>query len=152
MSNQLEKWINKVNIKYRVKNEALILQVPTPIIPTKKGLIPKPSTVDYTGLLKGGRFIAFDAKQSAIKTRFDIKNIHDHQMNFLRKVNELGGHGFFLVHLYNVHEDKAWIIYPDVVTSWKQKRASIPIEGLEELPLVNINSYLDYFDEKPKNI
>ena len=127
-----------------MNDKALILQVPTPIIATKKGLIPKPSTVDYTGVLKGGRFIAFDAKRSAIKTRFDIKNIHDHQMSFLKKVIEMGGHGFFLVHLYNVHEDKAWIVYPELIDTWKLKRSSIPLEALEKERLVNINDYLEF--------
>lgn len=115
MANELESRVNKINIKYRMENKALILKVPTPIIPTKKGLVPKPSTVDYTGVLEGGRFIAFDAKQTVVKTRFDIKNIHDHQLNFLNKVNSLGGIGFFLVHLYKVHKDKAYIIYPELV-------------------------------------
>lgn len=94
---ELEKKANKVNLKKRLDKKALILKIPVPIIRTRKGLIPKPSTVDFAGLLEGGTFIAFDAKETKVKTRFDLKNIHQHQLEYLNAVRDLGGLAFFLV-------------------------------------------------------
>jgi recombination protein U len=94
---ELEKRANKLNLKKRLNKEALILQIPVPIIMTKNGIVPKQSTVDFAGLIKGGKFIAFDAKETKVKTRFDLSNIHQHQLEYLMMVRELGGLAFFLI-------------------------------------------------------
>lgn len=75
----------------------MILKVPTPMQITNRGVIPQKSTVDFIGLLKGGRYIAFDAKETKVKTRLDLSNIHQHQLTFLTLVQNLGGICFFLV-------------------------------------------------------
>tara|TARA_Y100000310_G_C20195020_1_gene584249 strand:- start:156 stop:515 length:360 start_codon:yes stop_codon:yes gene_type:complete len=108
-TNQLEKRANKANLQYRKAKDALILKVPVPILYTSKGLIAQQSTVDYTGLIKGGRFIAFDAKETKSKTSFPLANIHDHQLNYLEIVEELGGIGFFLIHFTQLYEDQAFV-------------------------------------------
>jgi recombination protein U len=74
---------------------------------TNKGVIPQPSTVDFVGLLDGGKFIAFDAKQTKIKTRLPIKNIHQHQLDYLKIVQNLGGITFFLVWFTELSEEEA---------------------------------------------
>lgn len=107
---QLEKTANKANIKYRKKKSALIEKVPTPIMITKNGLIPKPSTVDYVGLIHGGQFLAFDAKETKVTTRFDLKNIHAHQRAYLNYVEDLEGIAFFLIHFTELHDDQAYIV------------------------------------------
>ena len=106
---ELEKTAKKANIKYRKEKSALIEKVPTPIMITNDGLIPKPSTVDFVGLLDGGQFLAFDAKQTKVKTRFDLKNIHAHQRAYLNYVESLEGIAFFLVHFTELFDDKAYI-------------------------------------------
>lgn len=94
---ELEKRANKHNLQNRLRKQALILQIPVPLVMTKKGVIPKQSTVDFAGLLAGGKFIAFDAKETKVKTRFDLSNIHQHQLEYLMMVKELKGIAFFLI-------------------------------------------------------
>lgn len=94
---KLEKKAEALNLKQRIEKKSLILKIPVPMIFTKKGLIPQPSTVDFAGLLKGGQFIAFDAKQTKVKTRFDLGNIHQHQLEYLNLVRDLDGLAFFLI-------------------------------------------------------
>lgn len=106
----LEKTANKANIGYRKEKSALIEKVPVPIVMTSNGLVMKPSTVDYVGLLHGGQFIAFDAKQTKVETRFDLSNIKAHQREYLNYVEDLEGIAFFLIHFTEVHEDKAYIV------------------------------------------
>lgn len=135
MSNQLEKRANRINQKYIRKKQAFIYKVPVPILPTKKGLIAQSSTVDYIGMLKGGQFIAFDAKMTAVTTRLDLANIKMHQIDFLERINELGGIGFFLVHFYNIHDDKAYLTPLSAITKYSKNpnnRKSIPIDDFKD--------------------
>lgn len=135
MGNKLEKTANKVHINYRQKGEALITKIPTPVIPTSQGLVPKKSTVDYSGLLSGGRFIAFDAKQTKIKTRFDLSNISGHQLEYLEFVRRLGGIVFFLIHFTELYDDQVYVTPIDIVQKYwydEDARQSIPIDDFED--------------------
>ncbi|MHA2093051.1 MAG: Holliday junction resolvase RecU, partial [Candidatus Hodarchaeales archaeon] len=60
----LENLVNRTNIEYRKLKLALIQYIEVPIVLTRKGLVPKQSTVDFIGVVKGGRGIAFDAKST----------------------------------------------------------------------------------------
>lgn len=146
----LEKTANKANIQYRKDKSALIEKVPTPIIMTSDGLVMKPSTVDYVGLLDGGQFIAFDAKQTKVTTRFDLKNIHDHQLEYLNYVEDLDGIAFFLIHFTEVFDDQAYITPLWLINHWKQsdERKSIPYDEFPEHCIkVNTKNYLEFLDE-----
>ena len=115
---ELEKKANKANLKYRKRKEALILKVPVPILYTAKGLVVQQSTVDYTGLVKGGKFLAFDAKETQNKTSFPLRNIHEHQLNYLELVEELGGVAFFLIHFKKLHKDSAYVTPLSIVKKY----------------------------------
>ena len=149
--NQLEKTAEKINLQYRKDGKALILKVPVPILVTAKGLIAQSSTVDYTGLIKGGKFLAFDAKETQSKTSFPLANIHQHQLTYLQIVEDLGGIAFFLIHFKKVYEDKAFITPIPVVTDYwegKMGRKSIPLKAFKKAWLVDLNNYLiKYIDE-----
>lgn len=108
-TNELEKKASKANLISRKAKESLILKVPVPILYTAKGMVVQQSTVDYTGVLKGGKFIAFDAKETQSKTSFPLSNIHDHQLKYLEMVEDLGGIAFFLIHFKKLHKDSAFI-------------------------------------------
>ena len=156
-TNQLEKRANKANLKYRKNQRALILKVPTPILYTAKGLIAQQSTVDYTGLIEGGTFLAFDAKETKVKTSLPLANIQDHQIQYLEYVEELGGIAFFLVHFKEVHKDEAFVVPLDIVKYhwYESSRKSIPIKDFKDQWLVKIENYLDkvleVFDEQIKH-
>lgn len=75
------------------------------VIPTRDNrtarLIGK-STVDYTGLIAGGRFVAFDAKDCAEK-RIRLDRLQEHQGAYLMGVDALGGLAFVLVRFEHKH-------------------------------------------------
>ena len=144
-TNELEKRANRANLKYRKEKKALIQKVPTPILYTRKGLIAQQSTVDYTGIIApNGQGIAFDAKETKNKTSFPLKNIHQHQLNFLNLFEELGGIAFFLIHFKSIYENKAFKTPLSVVNRYwdGEERKSIPFDDFKENWLVPIDSYL----------
>ena len=71
---ELEKYANKANYGYRKIKKAWILKIPVPILYTKKGMVAQQSTVDFAGLVNGGQFIAFDAKETK-KGQFLINGV-----------------------------------------------------------------------------
>lgn len=144
---QLEKLINRTNLKYAKKKKVCILKIPTPVELTRNGPIIRTSTVDFTGILKGGKFIAFDAKDTKVKTRYDLKNIHAHQIQYLQTVRDLGGDAFFLIRFNSHWKDKAFVTPLEFIEHWvnDEDRKSIPFDEFKDEWLVPIDSYLDSF-------
>jgi len=106
-----ETMINLTNDKYNQKNLALVQKIPTPIKPIKfdrrQGKITmahfeQKSTVDYIGLVQGV-CICFDAKETSQK-RFPLKNIHQHQINFMGQHEFQTGISFILVRFSTLDE------------------------------------------------
>ena len=143
---ELEKRASKANRQYHRDDKALILKIPVPVMITRKGLISKPSTVDYTGLIEGGKFIAFDVKETLEKTRFPLKNIKQHQLLYLEIVKKLGGIAFFLIHFKNLYPNHAYITPIDLVSSYFKGtgRKSIPIKDFNKDWLTSIDDYLPH--------
>jgi len=145
----LEKRANRQNILYRKDNRALILKIEVPIIITSKGLVAKQSTVDYTGTLKGGKSIAFDAKETQSKTSFPLANIEDHQLAYLRFQQNLGGIAFFMIHFKKMYPDKVFITPISLIEKFIEEdiRKSIPFKEFKNEWLIDIENYLDKVDE-----
>ena len=143
--NELEKRANRQNILYRKDVRALILKVEVPIIITRKGLVAKQSTVDYTGTLKGGKSIAFDAKETRSKTSFPLANIEDHQLAYLQFQQKLGGIAFFMIHFKVVYSEKVFITPINLIEKYKygNKRKSIPFNDFKKDWLIEVENYLD---------
>ncbi len=89
---------------------ALIQKIPTPITPIKidkesrhitLAYFEQKSTVDYIGAVQGIP-VCFDAKECAVDT-FSLQNIHEHQVEFMRKFESQGGIAFFLI--YYTHRE-----------------------------------------------
>lgn len=106
-----EELINFTNDKYKEQNLALIQKIPTPIKPIKidKGsrhitlaYFEQKSTVDYVGVVQGVP-VCFDAKECATNT-FPMLNIHDHQVEFMKKFEEQGGISFLLIYYTHLNE------------------------------------------------
>lgn len=100
----LEDLINRTNEKYAQEKLALIQKIPTPITPVKinqqtrhitLAYFEQKSTVDYIGAVQGIP-VCFDAKECKTDT-FPLQNIHEHQVNFMRKFEEQGGIAFFII-------------------------------------------------------
>ena len=141
----LEKHANAANLAYRKAKKALIMKVPVPILYTRKGLVAQTSTVDYVGIVDGGTFIAFDAKECKSKTSFPLNNIKQHQLVYLQFVESLGGIAFFLIHFTELHKDLAYKTPLALVEKyWRTGiRKSIPTGDFKDEWLVPIDNYLN---------
>lgn len=114
------------------------------------------STVDYDSVYKG-RAIAFEAKATENVIRFDLKNIVQHQVDYLEKAEKMGVICFFLIEF---SKDKlVFVVLPSVIQSYvrvphqPKGKKSIPradldiygylVEQTEPAPV----DYLQYVDE-----
>lgn len=154
----LENDLNETNQYYLNNNIAVIHKKPTPITivdvdyrSRKDAIITKayfktPSTTDYNGIYKG-RYIDFEAKETSSKTSFPLHNIHSHQIEHLRTVEEHGGISFLIIrftHL-NLTYYLSFKKLKDFIDCNKQK--SIPLKYFEENGIKIIDKYsprLDY--------
>ncbi|QZE12575.1 Holliday junction resolvase RecU [Mycoplasma sp. Ms02] len=85
----IEKNCVPVNFKNVSKNEERI---------KVKGTIKQKSTVDYYGCYQG-KFIAFEAKMTK-SNRLEKTSVKTHQMNYLNKIEENGGIGFYVIYFF----------------------------------------------------
>ena len=104
----LESDINQTNEYYLINDIAIIYKKPTPITivdvdyhSRKDAVITKayfktPSTTDYNGIYKG-KYIDFEAKETTSLTSFPLANIHQHQIEHLKKVYNHGGIAFLII-------------------------------------------------------
>lgn len=153
MSNELEKRVQKANLRYRRTSRALIQKIDVPIRVTATGFVAALSTVDFVGVYKyiniplTGKAIAFDAKECMNTTSFPLSNIKQHQLIYLTIFNELGGSGFFFIHFKKLKPDHAYVTPPDLVNSYwnSDKRKSIPLSDFKDEWLVPIDNYLSHF-------
>jgi len=135
---RLEDLIEYSNTIYKQKGQALIDKVPTPwsvsydrktkrvyrAFPQKKG------TVDFIGI-SHGRSIAFDAKNTNIRTSFPLKNVEEHQLNYLINHQDQGGISFIIVS-FAKHNEHYILMIDDLKRWWDGQfnggRKSIPYE------------------------
>lgn len=129
------------NDLYDRKGRAVINKRPTPVKVTqsigckvKAGFFQKTSTVDYDGVANG-MAIAFEAKSVESLNRFDFKNMHDHQYEYLDKYHRQGGVAFLLVHFTKLH--KTYLMRFETLRSYwlrskePKGKKSIPIDDFE---------------------
>ena len=104
----LEDDLNDTNEYYRVRNIAVIHKKPTPIqivqvdypkrsaAVIKEAYFKQASTTDYNGVYKG-KYIDFEAKETANPTSFPLKNFHQHQIEHMQEVVSQGGICFVIL-------------------------------------------------------
>lgn len=95
----LEQALKAQHEEYALRGLARIEKESVPSLPVKDGKWAKvigKSTVDFVGVLAGGQFVAFDAKDCA-GNFIELSRLQTHQLAFLREVDRLGGFGFVLV-------------------------------------------------------
>ncbi len=107
---RFEKLIDEANAFYLSMDKAVIHKKPTPIqtvqvdypsrskAKIKEAYYKTPSTTDYNGVYQG-RYLDFDVKETRSRTSFPLKNIHEHQIEHLQRIEAHGGYAFLLIHL-----------------------------------------------------
>lgn len=140
----LESDIESSNTYYLVNNIAVIHKKPTPVqvvnvsYPARnkakitEAYYKTPSTTDFNGIYKG-HYIDFDAKETNSKTSMPLKNIHLHQIEHLKQVDEHGGIAFLIVHFkqydeYYILPSHILFEYWDLQNDKEKGRKSIPYE------------------------
>lgn len=157
----LESIINDTNDYLRDNDLALIYKKPTPIGISKvsyndnklsidKAYFANKSTLDYNGLYNG-KYVEFEAKSTNNKTSFPLANIHEHQINHIRKVILHKGIVFLIIRIndliYMISGSK-FLYYID-----NYNRKSIPYSYIEDNSiLLKYNyikglNYIEYIDE-----
>ncbi len=135
----LEDDLNISNQYYLECDIAVIHKKPTAITinrvdyPNRRDAIIKearfriPSTTDYNGVYKG-KYIDFEAKETTNKTSFPLANIHQHQIEHLRKIVKHGGIGFIIVKFTRLN--RIFLLMADDLFSFieNNSRKSIPLE------------------------
>lgn len=105
----LEGLINRANEYYLEEDRAVIYKKPTPIgilhvdykvNRIKDAYFKDKSTFDYNGIYRG-KYIDFEAKESRSKTSFPLHNIHEHQIEHLRRILKHGAISFLIVEIRN---------------------------------------------------
>ncbi|MEK5231561.1 Holliday junction resolvase RecU [Lysinibacillus sp. FSL K6-0232] len=142
----LEDEINEANDYYIKRRLAIIHKKPVPVqivkveYPSRSAAVIReayfrtPSTTDYNGVWNG-HYIDFDAKETASKTSFPLKNIHAHQMTHMQQVTEQHGVAFIIVR-FSAYERYFIVPYQVLQKAWKAmengKRKSIPLSTIEQ--------------------
>lgn len=154
----LEEMVNLTNDQYMEHGLACIEKIPTPIKPVKlgkeKGTISlayfeKKGSVDYIGAIQGYP-VCFDAKETG-KDFFPLKNIHEHQMVYMRSYVKQQGIAFLLVSFTG--RDMIYLLPFEILDYYWQKakeggRKSIPHEAFDSrLEVKGKSGYLVHYLE-----
>lgn len=135
----LEDLIVFTNDYYLKRGLARIDKVPIPIKIVEQGkdgiinkaFFEKKSTVDFIGFVQGST-VVFDAKETAL-SNLPFKNIHEHQVEYMKDVTFHGGIAFIIAHFkinnsYHVIPYEVLKKYYDAAK--KGGRKSIPLSDL----------------------
>ncbi len=131
----LEEAINQSNAYYLANDRAVIYKKPTPIQIVKvdyphrsaakivEAYFKVASTTDYNGLYRG-RYIDFEVKQVANKTKFILANIHLHQIQHLKKVHQHGGIAFVIIG-FTGHNEVYLIDCTHVIRAYENRETNL---------------------------
>ncbi|WP_421379159.1 Holliday junction resolvase RecU [Bacillus salacetis] len=141
----LEEDINETNQYYLANGIAVIHKKPTPVqivdvhypqrsaAVIKEAYFKQPSTTDYNGLYKG-RYIDFEAKETKNKTSFPLQNLHTHQIQHMKQVDEQEGIAFILIRFAST-EEIFFMNFKELFKYWERMeqggRKSIKKEEIE---------------------
>lgn len=154
----LESDINNSNEFYLLNNIAVIYKKPTPITINKvdyksrydakitEAYFKTPSTTDYNGIYKG-YYIDFEAKETNSLTSFPLNNIHNHQIDHLKKIYNHGGIGFIIVRFNKLNETYILMVEDLINFLNNEDRKSIPIDYFKKYGYLlkeNFNPRIDY--------
>ena len=162
----LEGDINVANQYYLEIGRAVIHKKPTPVQIVKvnyperaaakitEAYFTQASTTDYNGVY-AGRYIDFDAKETANQQSFPLKNVHAHQVAHLRQIHTQQGLAVFIIR-FTARQETFVIPATLLFQYWDNQdtgRKSIPYDafvehGVQVTPGLQIQApYLDAIDQ-----
>lgn len=142
----LEDELNESNEYYLSRNIAVIHKKPVPIqvvkvnYPNRSAAViteayyRTPSTTDYNGVWNG-KYIDFEAKETKNKTSFPLQNLHAHQVEHMKNVDNQNGISFLIIRFSTLNR---YFILPHemIMSKWDRMndggRKSIALKELEE--------------------
>ena len=135
----LEELVTYTNSQYKQKGIAIINKIPTPTTIKKDGtgFFKAKSTVDFTGTLTGGRFICFDAKETKQPNLFPLANIHQHQIDYMQSVTDIGGIAFVIVRFSSFKgggEKFFRLMFEELAGYWKRYQTGGGKRGTASIP------------------
>ena len=135
----LEDLITYTNSQYRQKGIAIINKIPTPTTIKKDGtgFFKGKSTVDFTGTLTGGRFVCFDAKETKQANNFPLANVHQHQIDYMQSVTDMGGIAFLIIRFSNYRgggEKFFRLGFEELAGYWKRYQTGRGRRGTASIP------------------
>ena len=151
----LEDLIVFTNDYYHKRGLARIDKVPVPIKIIEQGkdgminkaFYEKKSTVDFIGFVQGST-VVFDAKETAL-ANLPFKNIHEHQVDYMKDVTFHGGIAFIIAH-FKINDSYHVIPYETLNRFYEAAknggRKSIPLDELNPVFEIeyNYNGILNY--------
>ncbi len=155
----LEHLINSTNSQYSDKGLALVQKIPTPITPLKidnktrtitSAYFEQKSTVDFIGVVQGIP-ICFDAKETNNKS-LPLKNIHEHQIEFMEKFENQQGIAFLIIY-YKCVDEMYYVPFRVIKKYYDDSknnggRKSIPYNELSEKYIIkNSEGFLVHYLE-----
>jgi recombination protein U len=106
--------VHKVEVGWKIVGYNPQTQTARKVWPEKK------STVDWHGVLFGGRSIQFETKETNQRSfPIDAAKIPEHQIDHLLDVEAMGGIGFLL--MWAAEIDTCWVVKPAVVAQERLK-------------------------------
>lgn len=130
----LEQLLNMTNKQYLNTKQADIKKIPTPVQILKvqgnkvTGTLTAGEFTDYIGI-SNGKTIVFDAKETR-EERFPLKNLHEHQYQFLKSWYEQGAAAFLIVSFAKKQDEIYYLPFEKLSIFWEEAiaggRKSIP--------------------------
>ena len=146
----LEDDLNNTNEYYRERKIAVIHKKPTPVqivqvdypkrsaAVIKEAYFKQASTTDYNGVYKG-KYIDFEAKETANTTSFPLKNFHQHQIDHMQEVVMQGGICFVILR-FSKQEQVFLMQAKHLLSFWDRMknggRKSITKEEIEQIGIL----------------
>lgn len=156
----LEDELNDANEYYLLSGLAVIYKKPIPIqvvkveYPSRSSAVIReayyrtPSTTDFNGVYQG-KYIDFEAKETENRTAFPLKNVHEHQVNHMRKVTKQNGICFLLVR-FSAFDRYFYLPFEQLELFWERMqtggRKSIAFSEFEEHAIEIIPKYAPRID------
>ncbi|RWZ60301.1 Holliday junction resolvase RecU [Halobacillus fulvus] len=142
----LEEDINVTNDFYLQSGQAVIHKKPTPVqivnvdypkrsaAVIKEAYFKQASTTDYNGVYEG-KHIDFEAKETKNKTSFPLNNVHQHQIDHMKAVDQHGGISFLIIRFTPLDETfllPSSSLFKFWDEQWNGGRKSIPYSAVKE--------------------